>query len=255
MKKQQFLLLPCSVLLLASTMMCSCKNAPPTSTTGSEPSTVQDTTSTPKIYGASGIRGARYCEILAIHGRIGKLSATVYNTLGCNDCPPEIWATMNPKKIKKELNALEIELNGPRVFLMDKIGQSNTPPPTTTISGLDMKERATVPLPTSTILRGKSKPYTETTVNRSTEFVFSKGSKTYQLISPEHQYIMQSYAQIVDPNLKEADLAQLGTRLKLPKGWRFQVVTLEADLVLRTFEGGEAHVTQDELTNTYQRFK
>lgn len=66
---------------------------------------------------------------------------------------------------------------------------------------------------------------------------------------------MQSYAQIVDPNLSEADLAQLGTRLKLPKGWNFLVVTLDNDLVLRTFEGGEAHVTQDELLNTYQRFK
>ncbi|MBU6341776.1 MAG: hypothetical protein KGS48_09805 [Bacteroidetes bacterium] len=57
----------------------------------------------------------------------------------------------------------------------------------------------------------------------------------------------QSYAQIVDPKRCEADLAQLGTRLKLPKDWRFQVVTLDTDLVLRTFEGGEAHVTQDEL--------
>lgn len=207
----------------------------------------------PVMRGATNVRGARYCEILVVSGKLTDLTATVYNTLGCNSCPADQWNAIDAEKLKKELGAKSIFMNGPRYFMMDKVGQSNAAPPTVMLGGLAMKKRATVPVSMRTVLEGKAKPYTETTVKRSTEYVFNKGSRVYELISPDHTYIMQSYAQLVDPNLTEKGLAMLQTRLKLPTGWRYQTRVLADDLVLRTVEGGEAHVTQDDLMNTYQR--
>ena len=43
---------------------------------------------------------------------------------------------------------------------------------------------------------------------------------------------MQAYAQIVDKSLTYADLPGLGSRLKLPSGWRYTSMVPESDLVL-----------------------
>jgi hypothetical protein len=61
---------------------------------------------------------------------------------------------------------------------------------------------------------------------------------------------MQSYAEIVDPGLRMADLANLGSRLKLPRGWTFRTRVLSNPLTVTAT--GEARVVQDELENTYQ---
>ena len=45
----------------------------------------------------------------------------------------------------------------------------------------------------------------------------------------------------------------LGDRLKLPTGWKYQVVTLDKDLVLSA--NGVAHLTQDDFDNSYQRIE
>jgi haloalkane dehalogenase len=207
----------------------------------------------PAMYTADHIRGARYCEILVVNGSLNNLTAAVYNTIGCNACPTAQWNAIDPDKLKKELSARAIVMNGPRYFLMDKIGQTNAAPPTVTLGGLAMKKRATVPVSIRNAMAGKSRPYEETTVKRSTEYVFNKGSRVYELVSPDHTYIMQSYAQIVLPGLTETALNTLQTRLKLPSGWRYQTRLLTADLILKTIEGGEGHVIQDDLLNTYQR--
>ena len=207
----------------------------------------------------AGVRGTRYCEILVVTGGLTDLTATVYNTLGCNKCPEEKWQKLEAEKLKKELNAQAVFLNGPRYFMMDKIGQTNAESPKTNIEGLEMKARATVKLSLSDILKGKAKPYEERIVTRSTEYVFSKGSKVYELISPDqHIYIMQSYAQIAEPNLTEAnlgDMSYMGTRNKLPKGWSYTKVELAEDLILSTVETKQAYVIQDDLQNSYQRMK
>ena len=62
---------------------------------------------------------------------------------------------------------------------------------------------------------------------------------------------MQSYAQIVDAELTEAELPTLGERLTLPEGWQYRARTLETALSVRT--PGEATVIQDDLQNSYSR--
>jgi len=208
-----------------------------------------------KIHGADHVRGQRYCEILVVKGTARHLTATVYNTLGCNHCPAETWNAIDAKQIKDSLGAKAVLMNGPRVFMMDFIGQSNEAPPKVKMHGLEMVERATLPIPLKTVMNGKSKPYQENTIRRSTEYIFEKGKKTYQLTSPEHTYIMQSYAKILDTSMNEAALDHMGTRLKLPVGWTYRIVTLDEDLVLKTLDNGEAHVVQDNMEDTYQRIK
>ena len=194
------------------------------------------------------VRGLRYCEIIVVKGRFRNLKATVYTTMGKNDCPADRWNAIDFDKLKRELGARATVKNGPRYFLMDKISATHDSPRVTkSFNGLEMWDAATLKV------KKKSEPYSERTVNRSTVFVFDKGKTTYQLVGPNATYVMQSFSQILDPNLSEADLAGLATRLKLPPGWQFKAVKLESDLKLSTLESGKATVIQDNLSNTYQR--
>ncbi len=47
------------------------------------------------------------------------------------------------------------------------------------------------------------------------------------------------------------DLAGLGKRVKLPKGWKYRTRILQADYALKAT--GTAYVVQDDLFNAYQR--
>lgn len=196
------------------------------------------------------LRNKRYCEIIVVKGRFLNLKGTVYNTAGNSDCPSDKWNAIDFDQIKKDSNARAVIKNGPRYFLMDKISKTViAPPKSENFQGLEMSEVAVVKI------GGKKKPYQETKVERLTTFVFSKGKFTYQLTSPKGTYVMQSYSQIIDPNLSEKDLEDLAKRLKLPDGWDYKAIKLNSDLELSTIKSKQATVIQDDLGNTYQKIK
>ena len=56
-----------------------------------------------------GVRNARYCEIIPVVREGLHLTATVYNTLGHNDCPPNIWAAISEDAMKERFGALMVE--------------------------------------------------------------------------------------------------------------------------------------------------
>jgi hypothetical protein len=68
-----------------------------------------------------GTRDARYCELIPVVREGLHLTATVYNTLGLNDCPPAVWDAITEEAMKQRFDALTVLLNGPRHFLMDSI--------------------------------------------------------------------------------------------------------------------------------------
>jgi hypothetical protein len=58
---------------------------------------------------------------------------------------------------------------------------------------------------------------------------------------------------ITHPEQKFDELGTLGSRLKLPRGWKFRAPVLEQDLILTPDKDGIAHITQDDFGNTYDR--
>jgi hypothetical protein len=198
------------------------------------------------------VRDARYCELIPIRREGLHLVATVYNTLGLNDCPAAIWETITEADMKRRFDALTVLLNGPRYFLMDAISGTGATAAGATIEagGLKLTQRATLDLSLLDLVRRG--PYRETTVDRETRYLFKAGRPVFVLTAADGtRYAMQAYAQIVDRTLTYADLPGLGARLKPPTGWRYSVLTPEADLVLGA--KGKATVIQDELQNTYQK--
>jgi len=198
---------------------------------------------------AAGMRDRRYCEILIVRRSGLSLNADVYNTLGLNDCPPAQWAAIDAAKIKKERDALTIVMNGPGHFMMDRVVMELQTQPPVDFQGLMMRYLAVLHLGWRDI--AGRRPYTEHKVSRRTQFAFDAGKPVYELTSPSgERYVLQSYSQIVDPNLRMADLQNLGGKLKLPAGWKFSTRVLSAPLeVIAT---GVARIVQDDLQNTYQ---
>ena len=95
------------------------------------------------------------------------------------------------------------------------------------------------------------KPYRIHHVARNSTTVFLAGQKEFQLIDPNNRvYFMQSYS-LDKENQSLGSLENLASKLRLPEGWRFQVITLKKDYFLTAFNS-VAEVTQDDLSNTYQ---
>jgi len=205
---------------------------------------------------SKGMYNERYCEYLFVHLGSSGLYADVYNTFGLNRCPAAWWKASNAQALSTEMGALVTKLNGPRYWIIDRarirFNTSTTPPQGTvrSFSGQKMRLLTTVDVPVVNGVPG-IQPYAETTVNRTTNFTFSRRHPLRVLVAPGgKRYAMQAYSQIKDPTLTEKKLNALGSRLALPEGWRYEVRRLRKDLTLRTV--ARTTVIQDELENTYQ---
>jgi hypothetical protein len=195
-------------------------------------------------------RGKRYCEVLLAFVEADAIEAQVWGTQGLNDCPEADWASVDPLSIAEEFGATVAVANGPRHWVLDHFSGERPPGSPRMFGTLEMQLLATLTLAPGTT---SSVPYAERTVLRDSVFEFWAGSEIYELVAPDGSvYVMQSYAQIVDPSLSEGDLSGLGARLTLPADWQYRARTLDAPLVVDT--PGEATVVQDELQNTYSRY-
>ena len=199
------------------------------------------------------LRNFRYCEVMPVFQSGLTLNIEVWNTTGLNDCPADLWAKLDANALAKQYSASLVKLNGPRHWLFNKVtaGSATAAGKFADFGGIEMKQLATLQL---YIWQGSvgSTFYTPNKVDRTTVFTYGAGNQIYQLISPDGDtYVMQSYAQIVDPNLTINDLNTLGERLNLPKDWKYQARTLDADLELTA--NGVAYVLQDDLQNSYQK--
>jgi hypothetical protein len=199
-------------------------------------------------------RNVRYCEVVPTYRRGITLVTQIWNTLGLNDCPADAWAALDAAALQAELGALNVRLNGPRYWVLDEIGAVGG----VTTSGeralfgtLEMQLRAVLESRMGGDLVGEQL-YTPNTVQRDTRYVFYADELIYTLTDPDgNVYVMQSYAQIIDPALTIDDLETLGERLTLPEGWRYAATRLETDFIL--LSSGETTVIQDDFLNTYQR--
>ena len=195
----------------------------------------------------SGLSGKRYGEVLLVTPGEAGPQATVYNSYPLNDCPAELWSALDAQAIATENGAATVLLNGPRYWLMNSIEKATQGPRMIkNFGGIDMLLQATVLLTAM-----NPAPYTANQVNRHTIFTFDAGERIYELQDPAfRRWVMQTWSQIVDPELSRADLPQLGERLDLPEGWSYQTRVLESPLRIDSATHA-ALVLQDDLTNSY----
>ena len=194
-------------------------------------------------------RDTRYGEIIAVFARDGGFAAEVYGTQMLNDCPAELWDSLDASAIAEELGALAVKLNGPRHWVLDGFGTKVevVEPILRDFNGLTTRRIAVVELGDTPSVT----PYTDNHVNRGAVFFFDAGKPVFELVDPTGTaYVMQAYCIGVDPTLDLDALPGLGDRLALPDGWTYRTRVLEEELVIDTTDR-LATVLQDELENSY----
>lgn len=212
-----------------------------------------------KPFTFKGVRGQRYTEIFLIGGNaITKdLSANVYNTTGLNggattgdSCPAALLDKVDVNELKDRYHVLAAFKNGPRLWTLDWIDVEMGKEldfggmKARWVNWLDLKGLS---------LRPGEAAYKNITVGRHTHFGFDKGKQVFVLDDPEgNPWVMKAMSLITHPDQKFDELGTLGSRLKLPAGWKFRALVLEQDLIL-TPDKGIAHITQDDFGNTYDR--
>jgi hypothetical protein len=195
------------------------------------------------------VRGVRYGEIIAVFARDGHFEAEVFGTQFLNECPQDLWDTLDPSAVAADLGAVVVKLNGPRHWVIDGIGQKvNTLEPVLReFNGLLMRRLALIDLGDDP----STSPYTDNHVHRGAVFFFDAGKPVYELVSPDGLvYVMQAYCLGVDPTTDETSLSTLGDRLDPPDGWTYRVRTLDEELVVDTTHK-VATVLQDEFEHSY----
>lgn len=191
--------------------------------------------------------GKRYGEVLLVSQTPTGPQVAVFNTFPLNDCPQEAWSALNPQALATDNGVAAALLNGPRYWLMSEIVKTQADVgEKRTFGGIEMLQQATVELSSM-----NPAPYSVNKVSRRTVFVFGAGRPVFELLDPQGQrWVMQSWSRTVDPALSLEDLPQLGHRLQLPDGWSYRTSTLTTPLRIDTTTE-DAHVTQDNLGNTY----
>ena len=209
----------------------------------------------------NGLMGSRYTEILLVYGDAvtKNFTAGVYNTEGLNGANPAGGGDSSPaaildkidmKKVKEDNGALSTVKNGPRLWTVDHIGAKVGAE--RNFQGLKARWVTWFLIPDE-LREGKDLSYAVMHVKRDTKMSIDKGSRAYILDDPQgSSWVMKSASLIKDPNQKFEDLKDLGSRLKLPPGWKFRSPILEQDLVFMT-DNGNTMITQDEIGNTYDR--
>ena len=207
----------------------------------------------------SNLRDARYCEIIPTVREGVTLTSYVYNTLGFNDCPQDVWSTLTEEGVNEEYGAEATKLNGPRWWTLDAIVGSGESATGETFTfggpgGIEMGLRATLETKVGEPTVG-DQAYVPNEVARDTVFTFNAGEPVFELTDPEgNVYMMQSFTTLEDPSLTFDGLATLGEKLQLPEGWSYSTRVLEEDYNLSTADtGGNAFVVNDDLLNSYQR--
>lgn len=193
----------------------------------------------------------RYCEILLVKGSLLKLEADVYNTLGLDDCDPAAFEAIDAAAVARQFGARRVFKNRPRYWVVSELSshQKAHPEEVEDFGGVTARKVAVVQL--GARMRDRPVQYEPTTVERDTRYSYAAGRPVFILDDPDGtSWVMQAYAQIVDPDLTLADLDALGARLKLPDGWRYRTATLSGALVVHPVDG-VARILQDDLENTY----
>jgi hypothetical protein len=194
------------------------------------------------------VRGHRYGEIFLVKNGDDGLVAEVFNSYTLNECPQELWDSLDLPGIAASEGALMAVANGPRYWLVDAIEKSGPAiPDVRDFGGISMTRAAVLNLG----IRFDPSPYIGRRVARAAVFSFAAGSLVFELVDPDGvAYVMQSWCTSIDSGLTEGALMTLGHRLEMPGGWFFRSRRLDEALPVMT-ASDDAVVLQDEFRNSY----
>jgi len=179
-------------------------------------------------------------------------SALVYNTVGLNLCPADVFNGIDVEKVAAETNSEIVWKNPRRYWMMDELTWRMAGDPRE-LGGLGFNFVANMQMPPSfdPTKTQADQAYHPTKIQRVNTYLFKAGRPVYMLRSPEDvTWVLQTYTDHIATDLTEAGLGDLGSRLALPEGWRFKSVVLERDLHIET--NGLANIVPDDLANMYQ---
>ncbi len=196
----------------------------------------------------SSMRGKQYCEII-LSKRV--TNYVIYNTLGVNDCPAKMWNKVTESQVKKETGSSFVYLNGLRYWVIDGFSNSTENAAKRTINGIPMQHAGQLYIKWTNLLKAKY-PYFRHEVQRQTTWLYEADKPVYEIIDNHgNVYVMQSYS-IRKKNQTASSLAELGTKLTLPSGWKFKTGVLkQAEAIKST--NNVAIILQDNFDNTYQK--
>lgn len=205
-------------------------------------------------------RDYAYCEIAPVIETEHGIFAEFYNTTGTTGptggCPIDAFRAMDSKKLGERLGTKIVYLNptpqtARRRWVMDEnwvfsVGE------TVDFDGVAAIWMAS--MSPSMLLSTIAAPMEPVQIHRLSKYLYRKGSTVFLMRAPDKKtWVMQSYATEVDPTLTLAKLPQIGSSLKLPPGWTFEVKTLTEDLTIDPRNAnGVAHIIRDALHNVYE---
>jgi hypothetical protein len=204
------------------------------------------------------LRGARYMEFFLIGSEPvdGQLKGTCYNTTGLNlaegsrdSCLQAVVDKLDAAKLAKEFGVAKVYLNPPRQWMLDwldiELGAKRE------FGGQKASWCAVLNVPKS-VEKGKGpEPYKPATIARKSKFGFNKGSKVHLLDDPDgNTWIQKSLTQVANRENTLENFDKIGSRLKLPEGWKSRIKVLDEDLILVP-ESGVARIVADDLDDVY----
>ena len=197
--------------------------------------------------------GKRYCEMAAAFIAGSGLKVDIYNTFAQSDCPASGWAAATtPAALSAAMSALgaaQIVTNGPRWWVFDEIG-GVLDSAVVNFATLGMNKAAVLNFPTF----APPAAFTEITVQRTSTWVYNKGTYLRVLTSPAgKKYVMQAYTTQVSTKVKASNLNTLASGTKplvtLPTGWKYSAYKAKSKLTI--LAPGTMTIVQDNLKNTY----
>lgn len=199
-----------------------------------------------------GTRAYAQGEIFLITKSGEHLDALVYNTTGFGPCPAAQFAALDVSQIAKDTGSDIVWKNPRRFWMMDTL-QINIVGEPEEFSGVEFNLVAKMQLPANFDANQdqSAQAYRPMQIRRVSVYEFHSGRPVFLLRSPDDiTWVMQSFTDHHDHTLTESALPELGSRLSLADGWRFQTTLLNRDLTITT--NGLANIVPDNLANMYQ---
>jgi hypothetical protein len=194
------------------------------------------------------LRNERYCDVIVTVE--GEDAPEVYSTFGLNKCQQAKWDELDEEEVVEELDAESAVLDGPRHWVFDQIEGGPEPTSDETVK-LGELEFALRPLLAADAAAASAEPYEAVAAPRNADLVYRKGGKVFTLTAPTGEaYLMVSFSQQDDSELKMSNLAELGDKLDLPDGWTFAAADVVETYTLAVDEAATA--VRDDLGNAYQ---